>query len=131
MRTHMNINEMTDREYRSYKRRMRIRRERRHKAMMVVITFCLILFGTISYQSITSSAKSGEQDIMFKYYTNITVTQGETLWDIANEYIDYEQYKDIDSYIDEVRSINHIDENSVIRIGQNLIVPYFSNVFVK
>lgn len=133
MRTDRNIriNEMTDREYRAYKRQCRIRRERRHKVLTFFMTVCLIVICAGSYHSIISSAKSGSDDIYFKYYTGITVAAGDTLWDIADEYIDYEQYKDKEAYIAEVRSINHISEDATIRVGQNLIVPYFSHEFVK
>lgn len=133
MRTDRNyrVNEMTDREYRAYKRQCRIRRERRRKVFTLFLTVCLIVICAGSYHSIVSSAKSGSDDIAFKYYTDITVAAGDTLWDIADEYIDYEQYKDKDSYITEVRSINHIAEDASIRAGQNLIVPYYSHEFVK
>lgn len=131
MRTYKNVNEMTDRELRSYKRRLRIQRERRRKFFMVLMTICLVVFGTVSYQSIKSSANTGEDEIMFKYYTAVTVSYGETLWEIADEYIDYDQYEDKETYIAEVRSINHIGEDSAIRAGQNLVVPYYSDEFVK
>lgn len=131
MRTYRDVTEMTDRELRNYKRRLRIQREHRRKCMMLVMTFCLILLGTISFKTIQSSAQTGDEEIIFKYYTNITVAYGDTLWDIADEYIDYDQYKNKETYIAEVKSINHIGEDSAIRAGQNLVIPYYSNEFAK
>ncbi|MDE6639839.1 MAG: LysM peptidoglycan-binding domain-containing protein [Acetatifactor sp.] len=129
MRNHRNLQEMSDRELRHYGRVLRLRRERRKKAIMafltVFATICMIMVCAISYDSIRSNASSG-----FKYYTQVTVEAGENLWDIAEEYIDYDFYKDKNSYISEVRSINHLDADGNIAAGQNLIFPYYSTEFV-
>ena len=63
--------------------------------------------------------------------TQVTVAYGETLWDLSENYIDYEEYKDKNEYIEEVQSINHLAEEDSIRAGQTLIVPYYSYDFVK
>ncbi|MDE5591145.1 MAG: LysM peptidoglycan-binding domain-containing protein [Acetatifactor sp.] len=129
MRNHRNLQEMSDRELRHYERVLRLRRERRRKAVMALLTVfatvCMIMVCAISYDSIRSNASSG-----FKYYTQVTVEAGENLWDIAEEYIDYDFYKDKNSYISEVRSINHLDSSGNIVAGQNLIFPYYSTEFV-
>lgn len=129
MRNHRNLQEMSDRELRHYGRVLRLRRERRRKAVMafltVFVTICMIMVCAISYDSIRSNASSG-----FKYYTQVTVEAGENLWDIAEKYIDYDFYKDKNSYISEVRSINHLDADGNIVAGQNLIFPYYSTEFV-
>ena len=64
-------------------------------------------------------------------YTQVTFAYGETLWDLSEDYIDYEEYKDKKEYIEEVQSINHLAEEDSIRAGQTLIVPYYSYDFVK
>lgn len=129
MRKPRNLQEMSDRELRHYGRVLRLRRERRRKAVMafftVVATICMIMVCAISYDSIRSNASSG-----FKYYTQITVEAGENLWDIAEKYIDYDFYKDKNSYISEVRSINHLGTDGNIVAGQTLIFPYYSAEFV-
>lgn len=131
MKAQKRIYDMTDRELRAYKRRLRKQRELRRKCMMIVMTICLVIVGAVSYHSISSSANTGDDEINFKYYTSITVAYGETLWDIADEYIDYNEYKDKDDYIAEVQSINHLKDEGSIRAGQILVVPYFSKEFVK
>jgi len=95
------------------------------------MTICLIAVFAVSYCSIKSSASMGRDQLQFKYYTSITIQYGETLWDIADDYIDYNQYKDKSVYIAEVQSINHLDNDTQIRAGQSLIVPYYSSEFVK
>ena len=78
-----------------------------------------------------SVASNGENQLKFKYYTQVTVAYGETLWDLSDSYIDYEEYKDKNAYIAEVRSINHLSDENGVRAGQTLIVPYYSYDFVK
>lgn len=129
MRTYRNIQEMSDRELRQLGRVLRLRRERRRKTVTVFLTVfatvCMITICAISYGSIRSNASSG-----FKYYTQVTVEAGENLWDIAEEYIDYDFYKDKNSYIAEVQSINHLDADGRVMAGQSLILPYYSAEFV-
>ena len=75
--------------------------------------------------------KLGEDQLNSKYYTQVTVAYGETLWDLSDDYIDYDEYKNKKEYIAEVQSINHLAEEDSIRAGQTLIVPYYSYDFVK
>jgi len=131
MREQKMIAEMTDRELRAYKRRIRRRREQRRRIASVLMTVCLIAMCVISYHSLTTSANTGEEEVSLKYYTGITVQSGENLWSIADEYIDYSRYEDKDSYIYEICSINNLEDASDIRAGQRLVVPYYSSEFVK
>ena len=123
------LREMNDRELRRYQRILRLRRERRRKAaiasLAVLAATFMIIVCVVSYNTIRTSASSG-----FKYYTQITVDAGENLWDIADEYIDYDFYTDKNSYIAEVCNINHLDADAHVVAGQNLIVPYYSAEFV-
>ena len=123
------IYEMNDRELRRYRRELRMRRERRKKrftlACVILSAFCIMLICALSYGAIKSKANSG-----FKYYTSVTVGTGETLWELADNYIDYNYYKNKSSYISEVQSINHLEEKDNITAGQVLILPYYSSEFV-
>ena len=126
-----NIYEMTDSELRNYRRRLKRQIAIRRRCMMLFMTCCLIVVCAISYHSIRSRASSSEEELNFKYYTNITVAYGETLWEIADQYIDYEQYGDKETYIAELMHINHLNEDEVIHVGRHLIVPYYSKDYVK
>jgi len=125
------IYEMSDRELINYRRRLKHRIILRRRCMLVLMTICLIMMGTVCYHSIKSNATGHNDSVNFKYYTNITVASGETLWEISDRYIDYTQYKNKDAYITEVQHINHLDANSSIKAGQKLIIPYYSNEFIK
>ena len=129
MRRQRNLYDMDERELRRFARVIRLRRERRRKCLTftaaVFAAICMILICAISYSSISSSANEG-----FKYYTCVTVEAGESLWDIAAAHMDG-HYDSRDSYIAEVRSINHLDEAGTIIVGQTLIIPYYSSEYIQ
>lgn len=131
MRVQKSIYRMTDRELRLYKRQLRRKQQIRRRIFTMIATICMIVFCAVSYHGIRSLASSGDDQLKFKYYTQVTVAYGETLWDLSDDYIDYEEYKDKTEYIEEVQSINHLVEEDTIRAGQTLIVPYYSYDFVK
>lgn len=116
-------------EQRRRRRVQRLRRERLQKCLAFGLTMaavlCMILICTVSYGSIRAQANTG-----FKYYTGVTVESGETLWGIADRYIDYDHYEDKDSYIAEIESINHLDMEDALWAGQFLVVPYYSAEYI-
>ncbi len=126
MRRQMSIYEMTDRELRAYKRELRRRKENRRRAASLMIAVFLIVICVVSYHSLKSSAKTGGEEIALKYYTGITVKNGDSLWSIADEYIDYSRYKNKEVYIEEMCSINNLGDDAGIHAGQRLVVPYYS-----
>lgn len=123
------VEEMSDRELRNCRRALRLRRERRRKMFVmfaaVAATLCMIVLCAAFYGAIKANASSG-----YKYYTDIVVEPGDSLWTLAVEYVDYEHYRDINCYINEVRSINHLAEESGLTAGQILIVPYYSAEYI-
>lgn len=131
MREMKSVYRMTDRELRAYKRLLRRRKQLQRRIFTMIATLCMIIFCTVSYHGIRSLASNGTDELKFKYYTQVTVAYGETLWELADSYMDEEEYKDKNAYIAEVRSINHLSEEDGIRSGQTLIVPYYSYEFVK
>lgn len=105
------------------KRNSRTQRESEQKriaalfcSVIAVVIICSILFGTINTQAAPA-------EITTKYYTSIQIESGDTLWSIANEYITGE-YSDINDYIDEICTINHISKDE-IHTGKYLVVPYY------
>lgn len=117
----------SSRELRAYRRAVRLRRERRKKLFQACAALSaavfMVLIGSVSYHSIRSSANSG-----YKYYMCLTVESGDTLWEIADRYIDYDFYKSRSSYIAEVKQMNHL-EGDAITEGQRLLIPYYAEEF--
>lgn len=116
-----------------YERRLRnskIRRQReiqKHITIFAITSFLIILLA-ILFGSILSKAQSKESnETSYKYYTSILIESGDTLWSIANEYMD-EQYYSEKSYINEVININFLQDDGVTA-GQHIIIPYYSNEF--
>ena len=131
MTVQKSIDNRNERAMRNYKRRLRRRRELRRRMILAFMTLFLVMMGTVSYHAIELSASTGQEQLSFKYYTSITVAYGETLWDIADEYIDYNKYKNKNEYIAEVQSINHLKDTDAIRSGQSLIIPYYSSEYIR
>ena len=120
---------ISEREYRNYKWKVRRQREVRNHILVFAFTACLIIGMVISYHSIISFAETdtNTDDLSFKYYTEIEVEYGDSLWSIAKEYAG-DHYKSSLEYIKEVKNINHM-HTDVIKEGQKLIVPYYSSEF--
>lgn len=131
MREQKNLYEMTDRELRAYKRKLRRQRQQRRKTASMLLAVCLIAICVVSYHSLTLNAKNSTEKLPLKYYTGVTVKSGESLWMLADRYIDYEQYRNKEEYIKEVCSINRLDDASAIRAGQRLVFPYYSDEFIR
>ena len=96
-----------ERQYRSYRWKIRRQREIRKKMIRLAVTVCVILMLVISYHSIISHAENDTENVFFKYYTEIEVAYGDSLWTIAQEYAD-EHYSSKLAYMNELKSINHI-----------------------
>ena len=131
MREQKSVYRMTERELRAYKRQQKRRKQLQRRICTMMATICMIVVCAVAFHGIRSMASNGEDQLKFKYYTQVTLAYGETLWDLSDSYIDYEEYKDKNEYIAEVQSINHLTEEGSVRAGQTLIVPYYSYDFVK
>lgn len=55
-------------------------------------------------------------------YTSVRIAPGDTLWSIADEYMDT-GWSDRESYIEEIRAINHLTDDD-IQAGAYIVVPY-------
>ncbi len=112
----------------------RIQRERqvRRNILLVELSVVLVLVLTLSFMlgGFFSQASDLEQEISYKYYKSVEIMPGDTLWAIAEEYSDTENYASTVEYIEEVKRMNSLKSNT-IQAGSYLIVPYHSTEFVK
>ena len=111
-------------------RNNKIRRQRQLRRNVFAGTFILmlILVFSIGGFSIGIKTQAKESVVLYKYYKNIEVQYGETLWDIADTYFCEERYKDYEHYIAEVMYINGL-YNAEVSAGSYLIIPYYSEEF--
>ena len=98
---------------------------RRQKGLLAIVVILIVAFGILLGTSINALASS-EKDIASynKYYVSIRIESGDTLWTIADEYVEGFNLSKSD-YITEVCQINGISEDN-IHAGDYIVVPYFS-----
>ena len=99
------------------------------KAFLVIV---LVLSCCISAIFMTAhpTAAGKQRQEKYKYYTAITVRQGDTLWSIAEEQLKDKdtasEYRGSRSYMKEMIALNDLRDGNYLLAGQKLIVPYFS-----
>lgn len=86
--------------------------------LSLVLIFC-ILFGVNNKKQNPEAATSNQ-----KYYTCITIDEDETLWTIAEEHYS-EEYDSYQEYIDEVKFINNLSDDTIYN-GAKLVIPYYA-----
>ena len=116
-------------ERRILKNRIRRQREMKKNFLIFIMTVCLIITCSISMNGFRSNAKDDSTEVSYKYYKSISVANNETLWSIAEQYMDAEHYDSISDYIQEVKSMNDLKDD-VIHYGDYLVIPYYDHNFV-
>lgn len=110
--------------------RIRRRREMRKNLLLFVMTLCLIVTTSVAVSSFRSNAKSDPARETYRYYKSITVSERDTLWSIAETYMDEMHYDSIQDYIGDVMRINNL-KNDAIYADAHLIVPYYAEAVTK
>lgn len=90
-------------------------------AAVAVILVAVITVAVLRARYSTRDAVATEA----KLYKMYTIEQGDSLWSIAEEYVDYDHYDDIRDYVDEVITINDLNDKNSITAGCNLVIPYY------
>ncbi|MCM1123119.1 MAG: LysM peptidoglycan-binding domain-containing protein [Eubacterium sp.] len=124
---HMRIEDVRS-ERRILKNRIRRQQEMKKNFLIFLMTLCLVVLGSVSLSGFRSTAKSDSIEASYKYYKSITVANDDTLWSIAEKYMDEDHYESIYDYINEVKSMNSMTDD-VIHYGEHLIVPYYDTEF--
>lgn len=112
------------------RRNRRARALRQHKArqkmFFLFLLTLLMMFGIgVGFGTLLTRAEEPERNSAYKYYTNIEIQSGDTLWEIADSYMDSTHYMSRTDYMNEVMSINHMVTDQLVA-GQKIIVPYYS-----
>lgn len=115
-------------------RNNRLRRQRIVRCQYISLMFLItiILFSALFMRmSFMSDAQGDDYVPEIKYYSSITVHSGDTLWQIADERFDEHHYDSVDDYVNEICNINGLSDLSMVKAGENLIIPYYSSEFKK
>lgn len=117
---------MSDRrsERRIQDNRIRRQRELRKNFLLTVTSICLVAIFSISLNSFMSNAKADETKSYHKYYKSVMIERNDTLWSIAQDYMDDTHYDSADDYIREVKQMNSLKNDDII-YGEYLIIPYY------
>lgn len=125
-RTQRNINtEIHKSERRIIRNRVRRQQEIKKHLSMFLVTACLIAVCSFTLSAFRSNAKN-DIGVFDKYYKSIQISNHDTLWSIAEQYMDDTHYDSIQDYISEVRQMNSM-EGDCIRYGEYLIIPYYDD----
>lgn len=119
-----NYNHKDIRKSSSRSRRILLARRRRVLTLAALMMTCMLSL-TVFISSKAGSAK----DQKFKYYTKVEIQEGDTLWSIADLYLDYTMNSKKE-FIAEVKSINHLKDTDHIVAGKILIIPYYSSDYI-
>lgn len=98
---------------------------RRQKKLLAIVILVFVSLGILLGTTISAQASS-EADVASynKYYTSVRIEAGDTLWTIADEYIE-DLNIDKQEYINEICTINNICEDE-IHAGDYVVVAYYS-----
>lgn len=124
----MRIEDMRS-ERRILKNRIRRQRELKKNFIILVMTVCLITTCSVVLSGFRSNAKDDTTQAAYKYYKSIVISDQDTLWTIAEEYMDAEHYDSINDYINEVKNMNSLTDDNIY-YGEHLVIPYYDNAFV-
>ena len=95
--------------------------------LIIVIAIVLICLSSILYVS----GKSDKNEFqVYKYYTSVEVHDGDTLWDLAQLHTHGIKETTIETYIKEVKRLNHL-KSDIIYADAYLTIPYYKTEFIK
>jgi len=109
--------------------RLRNKRVQEKRIIFMICTVFCVLAVILGAFSLKGKAEGDDQQT-FKYYTSVRLNYGDTLWTMADRFMDQEHYTRA-SYINEVKSINHIHDENELQAGMTLIVPYYSGEWLS
>ena len=120
---------MNRRVHHSYSRSAAIvraaKRRRRVMARLTTIAIVFLLCISLTGGIVVLAGSSRQQEPTYKYYTSVIVESGDTLWDIALEYYQDNNYSDVRDYIKELKQLNNMTDDTLIS-GRKLVVSYYS-----
>lgn len=98
---------------------------RAQMGVIAIVVIIIISLGILLGTGISALASSKEDPASYnKYYKSVCVESGDTLWTIADDYIQNLNIDKLD-YIEEICELNQIDGDH-IQAGEYIVVAYYS-----
>lgn len=113
----------------AHARKMQVARQKRTLLFSVAAVILGIILTFSVVETNAKASDSNQATETYKYYKELYVESGDTLWDIAKEHTDG-SISEINAYIDEVREINSIHKYETLKSGTYITVPYFSSEYL-
>ena len=114
------------------KRKSKRARIKRTKLVVerLLLTVCIIALLAICSSAILTKATTSDEaeKFYYKYYTQIEIQEGDSLWSIAGKYMKNGPYDSRKEFMEEIAELNQLTSTKIIK-GQNLIVPYFEDTY--
>ncbi len=104
-------------------RKRYLKREKRRLLLKIGAILLLTVFSAVIFAS-AFTANATEDHGRMKYYTSVMVTDGDSLWSIADTYMTSD-YENRNAYMHELCTLNHLMPDAMIHEGQYIVVPYF------
>lgn len=98
---------------------------KREKKILSIIFILIVSTIILLSSSIHAFAQINNNKPLNKYYTSIEVSEGDTLWNIADQYIGSSNI-DKKEYIEEICELNSLN-NGQIHAGNHIVIAYYSN----
>lgn len=89
--------------------------------LLALVAAAAVISGLMLAEGFPSLAQS-EPVVPDKYYKSITIKTGDTLWNIAEEYIT-DDYESIEEYISVLKDMNNLHGDKILS-GDKLVVVY-------
>ncbi|MBQ9867134.1 MAG: LysM peptidoglycan-binding domain-containing protein [Lachnospiraceae bacterium] len=104
---------------------------RRRIKKLAVIWALIIIFASAALSMLPgkkADAVGEDQNVYYKYYDNVRIEKGDTLWGYAEEFKspDGMSYSE---YINDVKRINHLNSDKLV-VGQTIVLPYYSMEYI-
>ncbi len=110
-------------------RKAQVARQRR----TILFTAVALVLGVVLTFSVlgTSAQATGADQASdsYKYYKEVYVERGDSLWSIAEQYTDG-TVSEISDCVNEIRSINSMNKFETLKSGTYIIVPYYSSEYL-
>ena len=96
---------------------------RTRKRLLAIALLILLIMGILFGIKVPVLAGKEENGTVQKYYKTICIEAGDTLWDIAGEYMT-DSNMTRQEYVDAICSLNDIEADEIVA-GDQLIVMYY------
>lgn len=115
---------MTEREYKNYKRNRRNVINAKRNLTRLIMAIVMVVVIVIGFKAASAQVKATNRIEAYKFYKTVTISYGQTLEDTARANFD-EHYDSFEEFYNEVKSINHVNEDSAMAGGKLLYIPYY------